>query len=335
MNPELFKGSDPDVIAAAIKRVLAHERKEYVARDLGITADTINKYMKIMGIEYTRPPEAELRAGEIMKRMVGSATTPVSYAPKHTGGKRIAVIPDMQVKPDIDLTYCSLVGKYLADKKPDIIVNIGDFADMPSLSAHEAPGSRATEGARYENDIQAVRAGMRLMMTPIRDEMKKTGWNPRLVLTLGNHEDRIRRAINNTPKFEETIGLCDLGYEEEGWEVYPFLEPVTIDGIVFVHYLCSGVMGRPITTARALLTKKHQSCIVGHQQGRDIAFGQRADGRMMISIIAGSCYEHDEGFLNPQTNNHWRGMYVLNDVVDGEFEENAVSLRYLRRKYGG
>jgi hypothetical protein len=249
-------------------------------------------------------------------------------------GKRIAVIPDMQVKPDVDLSYCARIGRYLADKKPDIIVNGGDFADMPSLNNYDLPGSKGMEGQRYKEDILSVQTAMRMMMTPIREEMERTGWNPRLVLTLGNHEDRINRAVKSTPKLEGVIGLCDLHYEEWGWEVIPFLQPITISGVSFAHYFCSGVMGRPITSARALLTKKHMSCFAFHQQGRDIAFGTRGDGTQMIAVIAGSCYEHDEHYLNPQTNNHWRGLYVLNDVIDGAFEENAVSLKYLRRKYG-
>ena len=190
------------------------------------------------------------------------------------------------------------------------------------------------EGKRYDEDILSVQTAMRLMMTPIKKEMAKTGWNPKLIMLLGNHEDRIRRAIDATPKLDGTIGLSDLHYEEWGWEVYPFLQPVTVEGIAFCHYFTSGVMGRPITSAQALLTKKHMSCFAFHQQGRSIAFGQRGDGRQMIAILTGSCYLHDEDYLNHQTNNHWRGLYILNDVVDGAFEENAVSLRYLERKYG-
>lgn len=250
-----------------------------------------------------------------------------------TQGKRIAVIPDMQVKPGIDLSYAERIGRYLADKKPDIIVNGGDFADMPSLNAYDAPGTLGMEGMRYKDDILAVQTAMRLMMAPIQAEMARSGWKPRLVLTLGNHEDRIRRAIKATPKLDGVIGLSDLHYGEYGWEVIPFLQPIVIEGIAFAHYFCSGVMGRPITTARALLTKKHMSAFAFHQQGRQIAFDQAADGREIMGIIAGSCYEHSEDYLNDQTNNHWRGLYILNDVQNGSFEENAVSLRYLRRKY--
>ena len=34
----------------------------------------------------------------------------------------------------------------------------------------------------------------------------------------------------------------------------PFLEPIVIDGVVFCHYICSGVMGRSISGARIGLT---------------------------------------------------------------------------------
>ena len=54
----------------------------------------------------------------------------------------------------------------------------------------------------------------------------------------------------------------------------------------------------------------------------------------MTAIIAGSCYEHDEGYMGPQGNEHWRGFYMLHEVKDGAFDEMAVSLNYLRERYG-
>jgi hypothetical protein len=155
-----------------------------------------------------------------------------------------------------------------------------------------------------------------------------------MVMLYGNHENRINRAIHNDPKLDGLISLEDLQYEKMGWETYPFLTPVNIEGVMFCHYFVSGVMGNPCTTARAILNKHHQSCIAGHQQGRDIAFGRRADGTEMTAMIVGSGYEHDEKYLNSQTNNHWRGVVVLNECSNGHFDEMMVSLRYLRSKYG-
>lgn len=250
---------------------------------------------------------------------------------------KISVIPDCQVKPGVPLEHLEWAGRYLAEKKPDVIVCIGDFADMQSLSSYDV-GKKSFEGRSYVQDIEVATEAMATFLGPIRAEQerlvrnKERRWKPRMALTLGNHEERIFRAINEDRKLEGLISYSDLPYHE--WEVYDFLQPVVIEGIAFCHYFTSGILGRPITSARMLLTRKHMSCFVGHQQGRDIAYGQRADGTNMTAIISGSFYQHDEDYLNSQTNNHWRGIWMLHDVHDGSFDEMPVSLSYLKKKYG-
>jgi len=75
------------------------------------------------------------------------------------------------------------------------------------------------------------------------------------------------------------------------------------------------------------------SCIQGHQQGLQIATAYKADGASITSIIAGSCYEHDEDYMSSQGNKHWRGFLMLHDVHDGEFDVMPVSLKYINQKY--
>lgn len=249
-----------------------------------------------------------------------------------------AFIPDLQIKPGVDLSYLSHIGRYLADKKPDRIILIGDVADMPSLSSYDV-GKKSFEGRTYKADVESVHEGMRLLMQPIFDEQQKLvnggrkRWKPELILTLGNHEDRINRAINLDRKLDGLISIRDLGYSNFGWQVFPFLEVVVRDGIAYSHYFTSGIMGRPVGTASMQLNKKHMSCVAGHQQGRQIAYGRRADGKEMTSIIAGSCYLHDESYLGSQGNQHWRGMYMFHNVDDGSFDEMAVPLSYLAENY--
>lgn len=249
-----------------------------------------------------------------------------------------AMIPDLQIKPGVDLSYLSAIGKYLAHKKPDKIILIGDVADMPSLSSYDV-GKKSFEGRTYKADVESVHEGMRLLMQPIFDEQQKLvnggrkRWKPELILTLGNHEERINRAINLDRKLDGLISIRDLGYSNFGWQVFPFLEVVVRDGIAYSHYFTSGIMGRPVGTASMQLNKKHMSCVAGHQQGRQIAYGRRADGKEMTSIIAGSCYLHDESYLGLQGNQHWRGMYMFHNVDDGSFDEMAVPLSYLAENY--
>ena len=242
---------------------------------------------------------------------------------------KIAIIPDVQAKPGVSVNFLDRVGKYLALKRPDRIVCLGDFADMASLSLYDK-GKKSFEGRRYWKDIDAARLAMDVLMEPIR---KEPGYLPDLHLTLGNHEHRISRAVEIQPEYEDVISIDDLEYEAHGWLVHDFLKPVVLNGVAFCHYFVSGVMGRPVTTASALLTKKHMSCVAGHQQGKQIAYASRADGSTITGLIVGSCYEHDENFLGPQGNRHWRGLVVLHEVKNGSFDEMPVSLDYLKRKF--
>jgi len=248
--------------------------------------------------------------------------------PKH--GLQIAVVTDCQVRPGVPLSHLEWCGQYLAKKQPDVILQIGDFADLPSLSAHDAPGSLSLEGKRYKKDLEAVHRAMELFLNPIE---KVSGWKPKKILLYGNHEHRVTRVVKKDPKLEGLMSLSDLRYTEYGWSTYDFLQPISINGVAFCHYFPSGVMGRPITSAKSILSKLHMSAFAGHQQGRDIAYSKRADGKDLTAIISGSFYQHEEDYLSPFTNQHWRGMYVLHEVLDGNFDEMAVSIKYLKRTF--
>lgn len=248
------------------------------------------------------------------------------------------VIPDTQVKPDVPTEHIGWIARYAVDKRPDVIVIMGDWADMPSLSSYDV-GTAKAEGRRVKADLKAANDALAMFMKPIQAEIQRrrvghlSRWAPELEFIEGNHEHRILRAVNLDPKIEGLIHPADLKFKEYGYRVNPFLEVRVVDGVAYSHYFVSGVMGRPITTARALLNKQHMSCFAGHQQGRDIAYAKRADGKKMTAIICGSCYLHDEDYLNAQSNQHWRGIYMLHEVNDGAYDEMPVSLNFLREKY--
>lgn len=248
------------------------------------------------------------------------------------------VIPDCQVREGDDFEYLRCLGRYIVKKQPEKIICLGDFADMPSLSTYDV-GKKSFEGRRYTKDVQATQDAMQALFEPINEynnnqrRTKHKTYTPELHLTLGNHENRINRAVNLDAKLDGILQVEDLGYTGYGWKVYPFLDVVIIDGIAYSHYFTSGLLGRPVTTAQACLNKKHMSCIQGHQQGLQIATGHKADGGQLTSVIAGSFYEHDEDYLGPQGNKHWRGILVLHDVKDGQFDLMPVSLKYLKEKY--
>lgn len=260
--------------------------------------------------------------------------TPAIYlkidGPEH--GLRIAVVPDTQVRDGVLADHLKCAGQYIADKQPDVILCIGDWWDMPSLSTWSQPGSLDKEGKRYWKDIHAGCKAMESFLNPIA---KASGYKPRLIFTLGNHEDRIPRAVRANPaQLDGVFSLKDLRLEQYGWTVYPFLQPVIIGGVAFCHYFPRGVMGKAIQSPTILLKHLHMSAFAGHQQGRETAYSRRADGATLTAIISGSFYQHDEPYMSPLANRHWRGMWMLHEVKDGQFDEMAVSISFLKRKFG-
>jgi hypothetical protein len=251
---------------------------------------------------------------------------------------RILCIPDCQVKPGVPLQHLTWAGKAIVKYKPDVIVNGGDFADMPSLSSHDKAGSKYFEGKRYKDDVAVTKQAMEILLAPLREEQvrikknKEKQYKPRMVMLLGNHENRINRAVANNPILEGTISVQDLGYEAD-WEVHEFLRPVFIEEVGFCHYWPVGAMGRPASSPAAIVSKLHMSCIAFHQQGKQIAYGKRADGTPICSIIAGSYYLHDEDYMDSLSNRHWRGLVVLNDVKKGQFDEMLLSIEYLEKEF--
>ena len=174
---------------------------------------------------------------------------------------RIAVIPDPQVTQTSNLDHLRWGGQYISEKKPDVIVVLGDWWDMPSLCSYDV-GTKEYEGRQYIADIEAGVNAMEIFMQPIRRvqaaqrRAKKSVWKPRLVFLEGNHEYRIQRAINHDRKLEGLMGREDFCLENNGWEFHEFKEVVVAD---------STVTGEGVVLAQRLeqLAKQGGICVQG------------------------------------------------------------------------
>jgi hypothetical protein len=124
--------------------------------------------------------------------------------------------------------------------------------------------------------------------------------------------------------------LSDLQLKEYGWKTHDFLKIVTIDGIEYSHYFTSGVMGRPVSSAAALLRERQKSCTMGHVQTTDIAIHKKTQN---IALFCGICYLHDEPYLGHQGNSTRRQIIVKHEVEDGKYDPMFVSLRFLEKAY--
>jgi hypothetical protein len=260
--------------------------------------------------------------------------------------RRHIVIPDTQVKPGVPIEHLRWIGNYIVKKKPDVIVHLGDFADMYSLNSYDKAKGGKFAGANYKADIEFTHHAMDVLMTPYwnwvaKQRAQKRGitWKPEWHMLLGNHENRINRAIEmDWSTLHGIISTDDLAYDEFGWTVHDFLQPVELDGILYSHYFPRSASGRVMqsrrgaSSARLQAQREHQSCTAGHMQGFDYAELVCHD-RVLHGLIAGSCYQHEEDYLTPQGTQYWRGIIVKNEVRDGMYDLCKVSLNFLRERY--
>lgn len=147
------------------------------------------------------------------------------------------VIPDTQVRPGVPTRHLHWIGRYIVEKKPDVIIHLGDHWDFPSLSSYSR--RLDLEGARVKADIDAGNDALDELTTPLLDyneqrkRLKEKLYRPRMVMLRGNHEERLNRAIADNPQFQGLIGEFSFNDRRLGWEVHKFLAPVVIDGIVY------------------------------------------------------------------------------------------------------
>lgn len=249
--------------------------------------------------------------------------------------KKILIVPDSHARPNQDNKRFDALGQFIVDKEPDIVVSIGDWADMGSLCVHDK-ATLASEGRRYVEDVASSIDALERTMLPVRKHWgTKRKKRPDFYITLGNHEERINRAANALPELFGKLSVADLCFEKAGWTVVPFLKPLVLEGICFQHYFTSGIMGKPIggvNHARTLVVKNFQSSVCGHSHARDYYEDVRADGQRVFGLVVG-CFDKGDHFYTTEQRRWWSGLVMLHECQDGHAEPAFFSTNYVMDKY--
>lgn len=253
----------------------------------------------------------------------------------------ICVIPDSHANPDTDNRRFLWLGRFLLDRQPDVIVNLGDLFDMASLSSYDK-GKKSFEGRRYKNDIDCGVDALQKMdlayneYNSRRKNIRKSQLKmPRKIKTMGNHINRITRAIENSPELDGLLSLDNLRLHEFGYETYPFKTPVCVEGVWFCHYFPSGVLGQPIggvSIASSLIQKNLVSSVQGHTHTWDHAIRSRPDGTKVIGLCAG--WYGEEATFADATDQLWVScITMLHEVHEGIFDIEQISIERIQRMY--
>lgn len=247
------------------------------------------------------------------------------------------VIPDQHAHYEHSNERADWLSKLIIDIRPDIVINIGDSADMPSLAGYDK-GKRSFQGRTYKQDINAHLDFQHRIWEPIKARKKRL---PRRIFCIGNHEDRITRAIESQPELDGAIGLSDLQLGEFYDEVIGYSGKDTpgqiiVDGICYAHYVISGISGRALSSehqAFSLLAKNFQSTTVGHNHLFDYSIRTGADGRKIMGLSVG-CYQDYDSDWAGERNRLWtKGVAIKRNVHQGSYDLQWISLEALRNEY--
>lgn len=255
---------------------------------------------------------------------------------------KILVCPDTHFCEEKDSRRADWLGTAILEIDPDIIIHTGDFNDMASLCSYDK-GRRSAELRRYKNDIAAGVDALQRINAPLEDYNKQRKnirkaqrRVPRKIITLGNHSQRILKAVEISPELFGTLNIEDCEFEKYGWEVIPYREPIEIEGIWCCHSFASGVLGTPISgvgIASSLLAKNMTSCLVGHSHLLDWSVRSKPNGDKLMALSAG-CFVEEATFEGATENLWWSGLCVLHNVKNGCYDLETISIERVQNLYG-
>jgi predicted phosphodiesterase len=274
------------------------------------------------------------------------AGSPIKYlegnelitAKKKLNNSTILVIPDSHVRADDNFERFIALDKLIIERKPDYIVQLGDFLGLSCLSGWDKNNKLKMEGARYKSEIESGNKAIDLMFA---STMRSKTYNPTIVWCFGNHDQTwVERYLEQNPTLAGHIDIQeDLKLKQRGiTNIVPYKKYYEINGILFTHApqnAANTPVGGKFAAQKAgdLVSK---SLVYGHTHSAQLYSCQRHGDDKLINIyVAGAFFEPDniEQYAEGGTMPHWFGISILNNYEEGQFDVEQISLDRLKAKY--
>jgi hypothetical protein len=196
---------------------------------------------------------------------------------------RVMAIGDHHEKPGRDKTRALWMGRHAAETRPDVIVSIGDWASLDSLSTHEQPGSQNdAERPAFFQEIESLEESIALFFSDI-----DPGQIP-FFHTHGNHEHRAWRAANRQPKLNGDMPQrLDQEFARFGIKTSPFGEFLDIGGVDFTHIPLS-IMGKEMggeMMERNAGMKSLRDLVCGHTHRANVLTVMKVGQQRQVKVV--------------------------------------------------
>jgi len=251
--------------------------------------------------------------------------------------KDILVYSCAHADPSFSNERFDWLGSYIHDTKPDMVIDLGDGADMKSLNSYDTRYPQALVAQSYEKDIEVYNDSQERLRKRFKKSKKK---RPTWIGFEGNHENRIRKYLAEYPRMEGQKHGVSFGHLQTGkwfdeYHEYQNGGPAiaNYNGVDFSHFFSSGNFGSATSGlhhAYSVINNRHNSSVCGHSHKRNLYF---KDGASSIGMVVG-CYKgHEESWAGQANLDWWHGVVLMRDTEGGMFEPEFISMDRLEREY--
>lgn len=245
--------------------------------------------------------------------------------------KTAIVIPDMQV-PFEDKKALRAVEKFMASRRWDYYVNLGDFMDMESLSKFSKGNAQSLAFSNVAADFRRGHEILKRHERIIRSKNK----NAEMVLLEGNHEFRVERYCEEFPNLRE---ILDVEHNLRLKEL----------GIKWIRSWSKGLLyriGNAYFTHGKYINKYHASKMAD-EYGCCIFYGHTHDvmsfpkllygkGKNIVGQSMGCLCRYDLKYTRGGQGTNWQHCFgVFFFMPNGDFTYNIVRIIHGQFVYEG
>jgi hypothetical protein len=254
--------------------------------------------------------------------------------------KTVVVMTCAHAKAGVSNERFEWLGKFLYDTKPDMFIDLGDFDDLPSLNSYDTRYPKAIVSQNYQEDIEAGQDARERIWHKFKRNKKAL---PFRVGFEGNHEHRLKRALELDPRIEgDKYGISFKNLQTDYWydEYHEYANSAPkiacYDGVSYAHYFTSGNSSNATSGthhAYSILQNRNSSSTCGHSHKRSIYFKDGAYPNGIIGLVAGCFKGSDETWAGQSNLDWWKGIIIKREVSNGTYEPEFVSMKQLEREY--
>jgi hypothetical protein len=327
------KPLNDDIYQKALDSFTIHNNKAAAARELCLPIATYKHRLdeaKRRGftpssgvIAQAHATEDDLRAQikvlqtQLDAKQIHITQAPAIVKPRYSvrvdGGSkekiRICAIGDAHDSPHIpNKERFEWIGAHIRKTKPDVVLQIGDFATLDSLNAHD--GNETWKGKfkpTFKEDVESLSEALGAMNVS----------GPELHMTEGNHERRASIFENNHPETHGTMHakLIDI-FRAHGWGVSPYGFIQKYGGVGFVHAALNA-MGKTYGGKNAENTIANDSqfdVVIGHSHRSRVVRMPKIGENNHVTVLNLGCALPDgfiENYAKHSTTGWSYGIYDL------------------------